>query len=194
MEERSKYLSHTVHYVKFTHGICGLTQSSQWAWEVQIIIVCMISPHSSTLAWRIPWVEEPGKLQCMGSWRVGHNWAERLHFHFSLSCTGEGNGNPLQCSCLENPRDGGRLVGCHLWGHTESTLLKWLSSSIAVHIKRLCFSLLPLFTPSLFFLSFLLLHNFLLHSVSSCFRVLLCFWAWLVDIRLFCPASKQVEK
>ena len=32
---------------------------------------------------------------------------EQLHFHFSLSCTGEGNGNPLQCSCLENPRDGG---------------------------------------------------------------------------------------
>ena len=44
---------------------------------------------------------------------------ERLHFHFSLSCTGEGNGNPLQCSCLENPRDGS-LVGCCLWGHTES--------------------------------------------------------------------------
>ena len=41
---------------------------------------------------------------------------ERLHFHFSLSCMGEGNGNPLQCSCLENPRDG----GCRLWGHTES--------------------------------------------------------------------------
>ena len=37
-------------------------------------------------------------------------------FHFSLSCTEEGNGNPLQCSCLENPRDG----GCRLWGHTES--------------------------------------------------------------------------
>ena len=32
---------------------------------------------------------------------------ERLHFHFSLACIGEGNGNPLQCSCLENPRDGG---------------------------------------------------------------------------------------
>ena len=42
---------------------------------------------------------------------------ERLHFHFSLSCTGEGNGNPLQCSCLENPRDG--MVGCRLWGRTE---------------------------------------------------------------------------
>ena len=45
---------------------------------------------------------------------------EKLHFHFSLSCTGEGNGNPLQYACLENPRDGGGLVGCHLWGRTES--------------------------------------------------------------------------
>ena len=45
---------------------------------------------------------------------------ERLHFHFSLSCIGEGNGNPLQCSCLENPRDRGGLVGCRLWGRTES--------------------------------------------------------------------------
>ena len=41
-------------------------------------------------------------------------------FHFSLSCIGEGNGNPLQCSCLENPRDRGGLVGCRLWGRTES--------------------------------------------------------------------------
>ena len=45
---------------------------------------------------------------------------EWLHFHFSLSCNGEGNGNPLQCSCLENPRDGKSLAGCCLWGHTES--------------------------------------------------------------------------
>ena len=44
---------------------------------------------------------------------------ERLHFHFSLSCIGEGNGNPLQCSCLENPRDGGAWWA-RLWGHTES--------------------------------------------------------------------------
>ena len=42
-------------------------------------------------------------------------------FHFPLSCIGEGNGNPLQCSCLENPRDGS-LVGGHLWGHTESDM------------------------------------------------------------------------
>ena len=60
--------------------------------------------HSSTLAWRIPWMEEPGGLQSMGS--LESDMTERLHFPFSLSCIGEGNGNPLQCSCLENPRDG----------------------------------------------------------------------------------------
>ena len=64
-----------------------------------------MAPHSSTLAWKIPWMEEPGRLQSMGS--LESDMTERLHFHFSLSCIGEGNGNPLQCSCLENPRDEG---------------------------------------------------------------------------------------
>ena len=64
-----------------------------------------MATYFSTLAWTIPWTEEPGRLQSMGSLRVGTT--ERLHFHFSPSCIGEGNGNPLQCSCLENPRDGG---------------------------------------------------------------------------------------
>ena len=76
-----------------------------------------MAPHSSTLALKIPWTEEPGRLQFMGSLRV--DTTEQLHFHFSLSCVGEGNGNPLQCSCLENPRDGGSLLGCRLWGRTE---------------------------------------------------------------------------
>ena len=40
-------------------------------------------------------------------------------FTFTFHFLGEGNGNPLQCSCLENPRDGGSLVGCRLWGRTE---------------------------------------------------------------------------
>ena len=62
-----------------------------------------MAPHSSILAWKIPWMEEPGRLQSMGSLQVGHDWATSL----SLSRIGEGNGNPLQCPCLENPRDGG---------------------------------------------------------------------------------------
>ena len=133
-----------------------------------------MATYSSTLAWRIPWTEEPGRLQSMGSLRVGHDWAtslllftfmhwrrkwqptlvflpgkyhgrrslvgcspwgrqesdttERLHFHFSLSCIGEGNGNPLQCSCLENPRDG-RAWWAAIYGVAQSrTRLKWLST------------------------------------------------------------------
>ena len=54
---------------------------------------------------------------------------ERLHFHFSLSCIGEGNGNPLQYSCLEDPRDGGAWWAA-VYGVAQSqTQLKWLSSN-----------------------------------------------------------------
>ena len=52
-----------------------------------------MAPHSSTFAWKIPWTEEPGRLQSMGS--LESDTTERLHFHFSFSCIGEGNGNPL---------------------------------------------------------------------------------------------------
>ena len=62
-----------------------------------------MATHSSALAWKIPWTEELGRLQSMGSQRVGHDRATSLF----TSCIGEENGNPLQCSCLENPRDGG---------------------------------------------------------------------------------------
>ena len=87
-----------------------------------------MAPHSSTLAWKIPWMEEPGRLQAMGLLRVGHE-SERLHFRFSLSCIGEGNGNPLQCSCLENPRDGGAWWAA-VYGVAESrTRLKRLRNS-----------------------------------------------------------------
>ena len=86
-----------------------------------------MATHSSTLAWKIPWREEPGSLQSLGSRRVGHDWV--IHFHFSLSCIGEGNGNPLQCSCLENPRDE-RAWWAAIYGVAQSrTRLKWLSSS-----------------------------------------------------------------
>ena len=54
---------------------------------------------------------------------------ERLHFHFSLSCIGEGNGNPLQCSCLENPRDGGAWWAAVSGVAQSRTRLKRLSSS-----------------------------------------------------------------
>ena len=86
-----------------------------------------MAPYSSTLAWKIPWMEEPGRLQSMGSLRVEHDWATSLSLF--TPCIGEGNGNPLQCSCLENPRDGGAWWAA-VFGVTQSwTRLKWLSSS-----------------------------------------------------------------
>ena len=87
-----------------------------------------MAPHSSTLAWKIPWMEEPDGLQSMGSLKVGHNWAT------SLSRIGEGNGNPLQCSCLENPRDGGAWWAA-VYGVAQSrTRLKRLSSSSSIYL------------------------------------------------------------
>ena len=60
---------------------------------------------------------------------VKQDMTERLHFHFSLSCIGEGNGNPLQCSCLENPRDGGAWWAAVYGVAPSRTRLKQLSSS-----------------------------------------------------------------
>ena len=77
-----------------------------------------MATHSSTVAWKIPWTEEPGRLQ---SWdHKESDTTERLDFPFSLSCIGEGNGNPLQCSCLENPRDGGAWWAAVYGGRAES--------------------------------------------------------------------------
>ena len=64
----------------------------------------VMAPHSSTLAWKIPWRSLVG---CSPWGREESDTTERLYFHFSLSCIGEGNGDPLQCSCLENPRVSG---------------------------------------------------------------------------------------
>ena len=100
--------------------------SNTW-WTLFREVSCLpekaMAPHSSTLAWKIPWAEEPGRLQSMGSRRVGQDWAT------SLSRVGEGNGNPLQCSCLESPRDRGAWWAA-IYGVAHSwTWLKWLSSS-----------------------------------------------------------------
>ena len=108
-----------------------------------------MAPHSSTLACKIPWTEEPGRRSPWGHKEL--DMTEQLHFHFSLSCIGGGNGNPLQCSCLEESQGRGSLVGSHLWGCTESDTTdvtqqqqqqKWLEfagqskGKIQLHRKR----------------------------------------------------------
>ena len=95
------------------------------------------------LSWRRQWPPTPvllpgkshGWRSLVGCSPWGHkelDTTERLPFHFSLSCIGEGNGNPLQCSCLENPRDGGAWWAA-VYGVTQSqTRWKWLSSSSSI--------------------------------------------------------------
>ena len=76
--------------------------------------------HSSTLAWKIPWTEEPGRLQFMGLLRAGYDWAT---FTFTFTFTfmhWRRKWQPTPVFLPENPREGGSLVGCCLWGHTES--------------------------------------------------------------------------
>ena len=68
-------------------------------------------------------------MGCSPWGRKESDMTERLHFHFSLSCIGEGNGNPLQCSCLENPRDGGAWWAAVHGVAQGRTRLKRLSSS-----------------------------------------------------------------
>ena len=79
-----------------------------------------MAPHSCSLSWKIPWTEESGRLQSMGSRRIGHDWAT------SLSCIGEGNGNPLYCSAWRIPgtgEPGGLLsMGSHRVRHDWSDL------------------------------------------------------------------------
>ena len=114
--------------------------------------------------WRRQWhptpVLLPGKchgrrsLEGCSPWgRWGSDMTERLHFHFSLSCIGDGNGNPLPCSCLENPRDGGAWWAA-VYGVTQSrTRLKRLSSSM----------LIIRFSPhSISYLLFRISHHFIL--------------------------------
>jgi len=94
----------------------------------------------TSIYWRRQWHPTPvllpgkshGRRSLVGCSPWGHwesDMTERLHFHFSLSCIGEGNGNPLQYSCLENPRNG-RAWWAAVYGVTQSrTQLKRLSSS-----------------------------------------------------------------
>ena len=97
--------------------------------------------HVRRRQWHPTPVLLPGKshgwrslVGCSPWGREESDTTERLHFHFSLSCIGEGNGNPLQCSCLENPWDGGAWLAA-IYGVAESrTQLKRLSSSSCMSV------------------------------------------------------------
>ena len=76
-----------------------------------------MAPHSSTLAWKIPWPEEPGRLQSMGSWRVGHDWVTSLSLFTFMHWRRKWQPTPVFLPGESQGR--GSLVGYRLWGRTE---------------------------------------------------------------------------
>ena len=124
-----------------------------------LVIIVITTVYGSF--WRRQWHPTPfpllpgkshGRRSLVGCSPWGHeesNTTEQLHFHFSLSCIGEGNGNPLQCSCLENPGDEGTWWAA-IYGVAQSrTRLKRLSSSSMGPLRQLLSTLCALspFTP-----------------------------------------------
>ena len=77
-----------------------------------------MAPHSSTLAWKIPWIEETGRLQSMGSLRVGHNRATSLSLFTFMHWRRKWQPTPVFLP--EESQGWGSLVDCRLWGRTES--------------------------------------------------------------------------
>ena len=86
-----------------------------------------MATHSSTLAWKIPWMEELGRLQSMGSWRVGHDWATSLSLFTFMHWRRKWQPTPVFLPGESQGR--GSLVGCRLWVTQSQTRLKQLSSS-----------------------------------------------------------------
>ena len=97
--------SEEVHICLFQSCLVGVTEKA-------------MAPHSSTLAWKIPWMEEPGRLQSMGSLRVRHDWATSLSLFTFKHWRRKWQPTPVFLPGESQGR--GSLVGCRLWGRTES--------------------------------------------------------------------------
>ena len=90
--------------------LCPETSTVGLGWKA-------MAPHSSTLAWKLPWMEEPGRLQSMGSLRVGHDWATSLSLFTFIHWRRKWQPTPALLPGESQGR--GSLVGCRLWGRTE---------------------------------------------------------------------------
>ena len=133
-----------------------------------------MATRSSTLAWKIPWTEEPGGLQSMGSRRVGHDWATSLFLFTFLHWRRKWQPTPV---FLPGESQGwGSLVGCHLWGCTELDTTEQLSSSSSSSYTVSIVALLVCIpTTNVTGLSFL-------HTLSSVYCLQIFWWQlfWLV--------------
>ena len=104
--------------------LCGVSSGRSYRYSLYVYMFLTqqsqkaMAPHSSILVWKIPWTEEPGRLQSMESLRVGHDWVTSLSFFTFLHWRRKWQPTPV---FLPGKSQGwGSPVGCHLWGRTES--------------------------------------------------------------------------
>ena len=115
------------------------TRSSKCRWgcrEKGTLVYCLekaMAPHSSALAWKIPWMEEPGELQSMRLLGVRHDWASSLSLFTFMYWRRKWQPTPVFLPGESQGR--GSLVGCRLWGRTEADTTEWLSSSSAPLVR-----------------------------------------------------------
>ena len=120
--------------------------------KVQILKTCMqhtekaVAPQSSPLAWKIPWMEEPGRLQSMGLLRVGHDWVTSLSLFTLMHWRRKWQPTPMFLSGESQGQ--GSLVGCHLWGCTVghdwsdlATAVEDLSIKLITDLKNYLFAI-----------------------------------------------------
>ena len=110
------------------HGSQARAGVGSKTWTRELGTACLIhsekamAPHSSTLAWKIPWTEEPGGLQSMGLLRVGHDWVTSLSLFTFMHWRRKWQPTPVFLPGESQGRQS--LVGCHLWGRTESDTIE----------------------------------------------------------------------
>ena len=105
-----------------------------------------MAPHSSTLAWKIPWMEEPGRLQSMGSLRVRHDWVTSLSLFTFLPWRRKWQ--PIPAFLPGESQGRGSLVGCHLWGRRVGHDWSDLAAAAAATEDMRFYSVGPLGDPT----------------------------------------------
>ena len=105
-------------------------------WLAVLFVEKAVTPYSSNLVWKIPWTEEPGRLQTMGSWRVGHDWANSLSLWLFDFMHWRRKWQPTPVFLPGESQGRQSLVGCRLWGCTES-----VTTEVTSQQQQCCLSL-----------------------------------------------------
>ena len=117
---RSPFYTFSILKIKRDKSLYNIVHLCSSYFPVRNYLEKAMAPHSSTLAWKIPWMEEPSGLQSMGSLRVGHDWATSLSLFTFMHWRRKWQPTPVFLPGESQGR--GSLVGCCLWGRTESDL------------------------------------------------------------------------